>query len=46
MKALLEVVELKNDVVTASPNTCTTDDGCNGCDLGCTSDAVQMGGDV
>lgn len=47
MKAFVEVVELKYDVVTASQNGgCTTDDGCNGCDLGCPNDTAQMGGDL
>lgn len=40
MKAYLEVVELKNDVITTSG-----DDGCNGCDIGCPDNMIQMGGD-
>lgn len=45
MRAFLEVVELKNDIITTSGG-CSTDDGCNGCDLGCLDDLQQMGGDM
>lgn len=42
MKAYLEVITLKNDIITTSG---PVDDGCNNCDMGCPSDGVQMGGD-
>ena len=43
MKAFLEVVELKDDIITASGNTCAAD-ACNGCDYGCPGDFDQLDG--
>ena len=36
MKAYLEIVELKNDIITTSVQEC--------CDFGCTDDLDQMAG--
>lgn len=36
MKAYLEIVELKNDIVTTSSDEC--------CDYGCPTDILQMDG--
>lgn len=37
MKAFLEIIELKNDIVTASGSTCD-------CDGGCPTDLDQLAG--
>ncbi len=52
MKAYLEVVALKNDIVTTSEDdcwdvvNCEYNQACNYCNIGCQLDTWQLGGDM